>query len=209
MEFHRAWLLALASILLASPLRAAERLVLVIDNRSSNPAAAAEMSAALSAALARKGYQVMDGGSQAGSLTSADAAGLLRRLEAKSALAVTVRFFLEPSERARGPKAGPAVGLTATAFSAQGPIWRNSLGVIGAPEGRPLAAIASARLLWSFPRVPGAALASAEEEWNEMTGATGRRATAPSSPDDDVLIRRQRATRPGPRFPLRMRKKDR
>jgi hypothetical protein len=201
--------LPLAAVLFAVPALPAERIVLVVENRSSNPAAATEIAAAISTSLARKGYEVVSGAEVDGAVRArTDVQGLLQRFDAKAELEVTVRFLLAPHERERGPNAAPAAGLVARASKAGGVFWRNSLAVIDPPPNRPLAKIASSKLLWSFPQVPGVAVASADEEWSEMTGAPIATSSGPGDRDYDVLIRRQRASRTGPRFRLRIRHKQ-
>lgn len=210
-------------LLLPHAAAAADRLVLLVDNRSTNAAAATALTPILTAALARKGYEVVQGPEvdalfratgalHAESLGAAAAAGLIDQLKARGALAITIRFFLEPQARALGPGASPAMGLTAKAFAPGRATWRNSLGLIAddgaAQPHRSLAATACARLLWSFPRGQGAALASASEDWEALTGSSpDDRVRQSAVPDYDVLIERQRASRAGPRFPLRARKR--
>ena len=206
-------------LLLPGTAAAADRLVLLVENRSANAAASAELKPLLVAALSRKGYEVVagpevDAAGIAGpeALEPGSAAKLLERFKAQSVLAVTVRFFLGPHDRTRGPKASSAMGLTAKSFSAARGTWRNSRSVVedDSPKKRPLTAMVVARLLWTFPRAQGATLASAAEEWDEMTGAPPKTRGGPAAvPDYDVLIERMRAARTGPRFPLRMRKKSR
>ena len=201
---------------LAAP---AERLVLLVENRSANAAAGAELKPLLVAALLRKGYEVVAGpevdaaGIEAvEELAPDDAAELLERFKAQGVLAVTVRFFLDSHDRTRGPRASGAMGLTAKSFSVARATWRNSRSVVedDSPRKRPLAAMVVARLLWTFPAAPGATLASAAEDWDEMTGAPPLVRAGPAAvPDYDVLIERLRARRTGPRFPMRMRRKGR
>lgn len=199
---------------------ATDRLVLLIENRSANPAAAAELQPALTAVLARKGYEVVAGpavdafaGARAASIAAESAAGLIEHFQARGLIAVTIRFALGPGARSRGPTASPAVGLIAKAYFPGRSAWRSSLGLIAdgpAPEGKqppPLAAIACARLLWSFPRGNGPTLVSVADEWDALTGSSpAERARTEAVPSYDVLIERQRASRTGPRFPLKLRK---
>jgi hypothetical protein len=190
-----------------------DRVVLLVANRSANPAAPAELAPALTAALARKGYEVVAGpqAAHAESMSPADAAKLLEQNQAKRVVVVTVHFLLDKAPRAVGPKASPAIGLTAKAFTADRVSWRNSLGLIAdddeqaAKRKRPLAAQASARLLWSFPRGAGPAVASAEQEWDEVTGVVELKNVS-GIKDYDVLIERLRSSRSGPRFRLKTRK---
>jgi len=209
--------LLIVLLLLPGGALAAERLILLVENRSANAAAGVDLKPILAAALSRKGYEVVAGPevdaadiAHPEALAPDAAAMLLDRFKAKRVLAVTVRLFLESRARARGPKASAAVGLTAKAFSADRVTWRNSRGVVEAdePRTRPMAATAVARLLWSFPRAPGATLASASQEWDEMMGIPARtRANPAAVPDYDVLIKRMRGARAGPRFPLRTSRK--
>jgi hypothetical protein len=121
-------------------------------------------------------------------------------------LVVTIRFSLPERTRTRGPAAGAALGLSGIAFSAERTTWRGSFGTVSGSgrKDRPLPDFAVSRLLWSFPLAPGATLAATLDE-PETTAR--RRAAMP--PDYDAPIARLRGSRPGPRFPLRMRKKER
>ena len=222
----RPWLaLAPLGALCLLPLRpaaAADRLVLVVENRSANKAAAAELQPAIAAALGRKGYEIVAGPEVDGAVAAAGAlhaesmplgatAALLDKFHAAKVLVVTIHFLLDPQRRSVGPRANPAVGLSARAFTKDRIAWRNSLGVIdeagadGAPPQppqKPLATQASARLLRSFPRGAGATVASLDEEWEAMTGSVARETAVGT--DYDVLIERLRATRAGPRFRLKV-----
>ena len=204
-------LLALA----ASGALASERVVLLIENRSENPRAVAELTPYFAATLARKGYELVPppeveaaGVKHPEQLTPGAAAALSERFKAQSVLAVTVRFFLDPKARDKGPGATKAVGLTGKAFSAERLTWRNARGIVdeAVPANRPVAAVAVSRLLWSLPKAAGASVASLDE-WEQMTGAISSSLREPTVPDYDVLISRLRASRTGPRFPLGMRKR--
>ncbi|HUJ25223.1 MAG TPA: hypothetical protein VLW85_04340 [Myxococcales bacterium] len=206
------WLILLALLAPASAL-ASERILLLVENRSENPAAIKEIAPFLSASLARKGYEVVSGPEVEAAgvqhpegLTPQAAATLGQKFKAQTLLAVTVRFFLDPQVRNRGPEAGKAVGLTGKAFGAERVTWRNARGIVdeAVPKNRPVAAVAVSRLLWSLPKAPGAPVAS-NDEWDEMTGAQ-RLARGPEVPDYDVLIERMRAARTGPKFPLHIQK---
>ena len=210
-------------LLLPGAAAAADRLVLLVDNRSANALAATELTPLLTAALTRKGYEVVQGPEvdalvrklgvvHAESLGAVSSGDLTNQLKAMGTLAITIRFFLEPHARALGPGASPAVGLTATAFTPGRATWRNSLGYFAADgaEGpqRPMAATACARLLWSFPHGRGPTLASAVDDWDAVAGSTSEdRMRQSSVPDYEVRIERLRTARLGPRFPLRMKKK--
>ena len=192
----------------------AERVIAVVENASQDPAAAAEIAAALSTAIERKGYEVVAGPevdravAEAGRPPGADAIPrLLESFKAQRLVVVTVRFLLPSQARDRGPAASAAVGLVAQAFTARGTTWRNALGFIDDEpqpanrKPRPLALRACSRLLWSFPRGPGATLASAAENFEEVTGVPAQARV--QVPEYDVLIERLRATRTGPRFRLK------
>jgi hypothetical protein len=201
---------------------AADRLVLAVEDQSGAANAREELTALLSKALTARGYEVMAGAevdaalAAAGvahveSMAPATAAALQERFDATRMFVVTVRFLLPPSPRGKGPQASAAAGLTARAFKGPKPLWRNSLGLIDdrpdeAQSGRrrPLAALASARLVWSFPKGGGPLLADALE-LEDGSGASAR-VREMEIPTYDVAIERLRASRTGPRFPLRMRK---
>jgi hypothetical protein len=150
------------------------------------------------------------GSASPAAITPQLAAPVLAQLQASRVVVVTIHFLLDRQLRSLGPEANPAIGLTARAITRERVSWRNSLGVIeddapeaGGPKKKPLAAQASARLLWSFPRGPAATVASLDEEWKEVTGYVAPQIVS-TVPNYDVLIERLRASRAGPRFRLRM-----
>jgi hypothetical protein len=165
---------AMVPILLVPPAAAAgERVVLVIENRSSRPDAAARMASSVELSLQRKGYEVVSGAEVADFLEAVGSPHvdgmpartvdkLLLRFHAGRALAVTVSFFLEAEPRDRGPGAKPAVGLSAKLLDASGAqLWHNSIGAIGEDSGfglsaadavRRMGASVCERLFWSFPK---------------------------------------------------------
>jgi hypothetical protein len=204
---------SLLILLCSARLAAAERLIVLIDDR----AAHTQIAPLVTSALSRKGYEIVSGpeidaaaGEHPESLTPSGAAALADRFQAKGVLAVTVHFFLEAQPRARGPAAGAALGLTAKEWPADGAAWRNSFSMIGdAGAKKPVAKAAVARLLWSFPRAPGAKLAGASQDFDDLDEATSARAKAALPPSYDAPIERLRAERTGPRFLLRARKESR
>jgi hypothetical protein len=167
-----------ASLLLAASLQLGwtrDRIVLLVENHSSNQSAAAEITPALADQLASKGFDVVPPGEvtpalgaagvkDAGDITPAVAEQLSTALKAEAVLTVTVSFFLDSRARPRGPKASPAFGMIAKMYASSGkPQWSASLGWIAddvaAPAGfgfkrgppKPTA-LACERLLWSLPR---------------------------------------------------------
>ena len=189
----------------------AERVLLLVENRSGNAAAIVGLLPQMTSALARRGYEVTSEAQaplHPEELGRDEARKLLVQAKAGTVLAVTIRFSLPQRPRGRGPPAGAALGLTATAFSSERVIWRGTFGAIADPiPGQlPLANHAVARLLWSFPRAPGAGLASIAN-LDEPEAVTAARTRASTPPDYDAPIERLRS-RSGPRFPLRMRKKE-
>lgn len=203
---------------------AVDRIVVAIENQSGSPAARDEVAALLKTSLTNKGWEVVAGPevdatvAQAGAahveaLSGAGAAQLQDRFQAKRAIAVTVRFLLPSASRARGPKASAAIGFTARAWTGSRVTWRNSLGLIDdaipdqtQPRRKPksLAAMATSRLLWSFPNGNGTIVADALEFED---GSDNVRVVEFKVPEYDVLIERLRAARTGPRFRLRMDRK--
>lgn len=128
----------------ASPaLAARERVVLVYDNRSSSAHAAELASAAFEGLLARKGYEVVDGvevkeflgvkqPATLEPLPPGLADKLLLRFQAERLLTVVINYVLEARPRARGPRANPAVGMTARLLGPDGRVlWRASSAAIG------------------------------------------------------------------------------
>lgn len=150
-----------------------DRVVLLVQNRSSNGAADAELSPVVAGLLAAKGYEVVPAPEVTSALEAAhipagadlapEAAAQLRQaLRAEAVVTVIISFFLGGQERAVGPRANPAFGLRARVVGASGAIWSNSLGWIADDAPAPAAgfrkaqpkptAVAVERLLWSMPR---------------------------------------------------------
>jgi hypothetical protein len=205
--------LLLPLVLAASAASAADRVVLLIEDRSGSAVASKDLTPLFRAALARRGYEVKADleplrGRHIEELKPEESQLLLAEAQAKLVVAVTIRFALPPQARARGPEAGAALGLTATAFSAERVAWRGSFGSVANPGGKekPLPKQAASRLFWSFPLAPGATLASAIEP-EEIENGSAERVQLPA--DYDAPIERLRSSRKGPRFPLRLRKKER
>lgn len=198
-----------------------DRIVLLLENRSSSERAAAELTPAVSDVLASKGYEVIPQGEVAAALRTvgSDAGGTLppgareklrTALRAESVLTVTIRFVLDAEPRARGPRANPAFGVTATLLAGGEKVtWRNSLGWIADDAPAPPAfgfrrgppkptALACERLLWSMPRGrkdPSAVAVVAVEGAEPPKAPTSTRFAAP--------VRRLR-DKPGvARFPLK------
>jgi len=150
------------------------------------PEAAHELLPALTSALTRRGYQVVGAGEQPDIV-----------------LRVTAGFALPERTRPRGPAAAPAIGLAGDALLADGAVWRNSFAFVGAPpKQKSLAALAVAKLLWSFPVAEGATLA----EEDDAALPPSRGAAVATVPEYDAPIARLRSARTGPRFPMRIRR---
>jgi hypothetical protein len=226
----RAALAPLAAALLAAGSARAwtgERIVLLVEDGTGNPAAVAAVRPVAEAMLASKGYALVAApesrapAGRTGALSTSAARQLAASLRADAVLAITIDFFLDGHARSVGPKANPAAGFTAKLISADGAaVWRNSLGVIAeANPARPssdgidaLAAKACQRLLWTFPRRNAAgAVAVAEPEWigdDEPVLAAEARGAAPR-PQLNVLLDRRPQSRSGPRFPLLLGRRER
>ena len=211
----------IAAAVLALPARAGtpDRLVVLIENQTASAPAKEALAGGIARALKRKGYEVIAGAEVDAALAEARVAhveelppqvalALQQRFQAARVLAVTIRFFLEPAQRRKGPDASAAAGFTARAFAGGKPIWQSSLAVIddlppveGGPR-KPLVIAATARLLWSFPNGMGP-IASDEQEFENGAVAA---VAAPVSAlyDYDVRLERLRAARTGPRFRMRM-----
>jgi hypothetical protein len=172
----------IASVLLLAALAAGgaaarnERIVILYENRSGNPDAIDLVSSSVGGVLARKGYEVIDGAEvvdfqEATHLARADPlppdipGRLLLRFHADMLLGVVINFVLPAKPRALGPRANPAVGITARLVMPDGTLrWRNSMGVLAddAPlsKGRDDRASAiqtpimtcSERLLYTLPK---------------------------------------------------------
>ena len=195
-----------------------DRVALVVENRSSNASAAAEVVPAVADVLRSKGYEVIDRAEverairTAGLTSPIDLTGaskLREALQADAVVTVTISFFLDARDRERGPRANPAFGLGAVVLPAPaaGKAWRNSLGFIAdepAPQktvfrkaGPKPVAQACERLLWSMPRGRGyepPQMAKAEEP---ARPATSTRFEAP--------LPRLKESKEVARFPLRIR----
>jgi hypothetical protein len=201
---------ALFAILVAPAARAApwtrDRVVLIVDDRSTNQAAAAEVSHIVLQLLTSKGYEVVPAaGAAPGSIEQ-----LRQSLHAEAVVTITVSFLLEARPRPHGPRASPAFGLRARMLGAgERVVWRNALGWIAdaAPQTVSLrkapprpAALACERLLWSLPRGrpdPDApAAVAALEEVNVAKAPTSTRYNAP--------LARQRNFTGVAHFPLRI-----
>ncbi len=195
-----------------------DRIVLLIDNRSTNPAATAEVSPAVREMLRSKGYEVVAdpeviGALQAARLEGATAleaqaaAQLCKAVRAEAVLMVTVSFFLDARDRERGPRASPAFGLGARMVSSSGKVWRNSLGWI-ADEVPPKSVFRKAaprptaqaceRLLWSMPR------GRVNPEAASQVAALEQPAKASAAVRFDAPVERRREFRGVAHFPLRI-----
>ncbi|MGZ6126446.1 MAG: hypothetical protein ACXWLR_15865 [Myxococcales bacterium] len=199
-----------------------DRIVVLVENRSSSERAAAELTPAVSDVLASKGYEVVPQAEMAEALRTAgaDAQGTLPpgaaeklriALRAEAVLTVTVRFVLDAEPRVRGPRANPAFGVTAVLLgSGESVTWRNSLGwiaddapapaVFGFKRGPPKpTALACERLLWSLPhgrRDPNAVPVAVLETPDQPKPPASTRFGAP--------VRRLREASGVARFPLKI-----
>ena len=220
MPSRRAALFALLGLLQLAWTR--DRIVLLVENRSTNPAAAAEITPALAEQLGSMGYEVVPAAEvasalvdaaihDAGEIGRASADRLRAAVKAEAVIAVTVSFFLDSRARPRGPKASPAFGLSAAFW---GPperrAWSNSLGWIADEVSTPAAfgfkrgppkptALACERLLWSLPRgrKDPTAVLRPQPSAEETAPPTYTRWTAP--------LRRRRDFSGIAHFPLRVR----
>jgi hypothetical protein len=199
-----------------------DRIVLLVENKSSSERAALELTPAVSEVLANKGYEVVPQGEVAaalktvgsgpdGTLAPAAAEKLRTVLRAESVLAVTIRFVLDAEARARGPRANPAFGVTAALTGGGDKVtWRNSLGWIADDAPAPAAigfrrgppkptALACERLLWSLPKGrkdPSAVAVAAVEGPEQPKAPISTRFAAPP---------RRLRDKPGvARFPLKI-----
>jgi hypothetical protein len=138
-----ALLCAAAALLPPGPARAGRlRVVLAFENRSSNRAAVHLAATSLTGILARKGYEAIDSAEvsdflEAMGVTRLDPMPpgvvnkLLLRFHADGVLSVVINYMLEARPRSRGPRASPAVGITARLVGFDDRlVWRNSLGLL-------------------------------------------------------------------------------
>jgi len=175
-----------------------ERIVILYENRSGNPDAINLVSSSVDGVLARKGYEVIEGGEvvdfqDAMRLAHADPlppevpSRLLLRFQADMLLGVVINYVLPAKPRARGPRASPAVGITARLVMPDGSLrWRNSMGVLAdeAPlsKGRDDRASAiqtpimtcTERLLYTLPKAKRGIAEEATEEGPKPSRAAER-----------------------------------
>ena len=116
-----------------------DRVLVIVDNRSSNARAAADIVPAVQALLEQKGYEVVRDGDATSTLSVDRGAGVpaaalreaAQKLRADAVVAVSIGFLLEGKSRARGPNASAAIGVLAKMYSSDGrTVWRNSVAAI-------------------------------------------------------------------------------
>jgi hypothetical protein len=220
--------LAILSTVLAISGRAdarSERIVILYENRSGNRDAIELVSSSISGVLARKGYEVIEGGevtdfqeamriSRADPLPEGVANRILLRFHADSLLSVVINFVFPAKPRTHGPRANPAIGLTARLVMQDGSIrWRNSMGVLAdespLSSGRDLRASAirttvvmgCERLLYAMPRAKQSPLEEPENDLPKVSPAARRGGpTFPLKPAPDPTRKddKKNATRPAP-----------
>lgn len=116
-----------------------DRILVIVDNRSTNERAQGEIVPAVQDLLEQKGYEVVrDPDVLAG--VSIDRAGYVpapalrdaaQKARADAVVAVKIGFLLEGRARPRGPSASTAIGLLARLYSPDARVlWRNSLAVV-------------------------------------------------------------------------------
>jgi hypothetical protein len=183
-----------------------ERIVTLYENRSGNPDGVELVASSVAGVLARKGYEVIEGGevtdfqeamriSRADPLPQGVANRILLRFHADVLLSVVINFVLPAKARTRGPRANPAIGLTARMILQDGSIrWRNSMGIIADDSAlssgrdnragaiRTTVVMGCERLLYALPRAKQSLL---------------------EEPVDDLPLVSPAARRGGPKFPLK------
>lgn len=176
-----------------------ERIVLIYENRSGNPAAIDLISSSIGGVLARKGYEVIDDGevadfqeamrtSRAEPSSPGTPNKILLRFHADTVLSVLINFVLEGAPRRRGPRASPAIGLTAKLVRQDGSIaWRNSMGVLAddsplsnghdtrAGAIRTTVVTGCERLLYTMPKAKPSVLDAPEDADQPKFGPAARR----------------------------------
>jgi hypothetical protein len=205
-----ALLCAAAALLPPAPALAGRlRVVLAFENRSSNRAAVNPVATSLSGILARKGYEAIESVEvsdflEALHVTSVDpmppgvANKLLLRFHADGVLSVVINYMLEARPRSRGPRASPAVGISARLVGFDDRlVWRNSLGLLADD-------VVSASAGGARTGGIGMTISKGTEQLL-FTLPKSRR----SRPDDEVAsekapvpVASAAARRGGPRFPL-------
>ena len=179
--------------------------MLVYENRSGNPEAIELVSSSIGGVLARKGYEVIEGGevvdfeeamliSHADPLPAGMANKILMRFHADTLLGVVINFVLPARPRPRGPRANSAIGLTARLVAQDGSVsWRNSMGILAddsplsggrdnrAGAIRTTVVAGCEQLLYTLPKAKQSIL---------------------EEPADDLPKLSPAARRGGPRFPL-------
>jgi hypothetical protein len=115
-----------------------DRIAFVVQNRSTNPAAAEDVTPLVRDLLVKKRYEMVDLLDFADALKG-DAAGVPAESVKSAAEArkvdgivfISVELFLDAKDREKGPNASPVIGMSARMCSPDGRVvWRNSVAVI-------------------------------------------------------------------------------
>lgn len=115
-----------------------DRIAFVVQNRSTNPAAAEDVTPLVRDLLVKKRYEVVDllelADALKGDATGVPAASVKSAAEARKVdgiVSITVELFLDAKDREKGPNASPVIGMSARMYSPDGRVvWRNSVAVI-------------------------------------------------------------------------------
>ncbi|HEY6913003.1 MAG TPA: hypothetical protein VI356_26725 [Myxococcales bacterium] len=115
-----------------------DRIAFVVQNQSTNPAAAEDMAPLVRDLLVKKRYETVDLLEFADALKG-DAAGVAPAAVKSAAdarkldgiVSITVELFLDAKDREKGPNASPVIGMSARMYAPDGRVvWRNSVAVI-------------------------------------------------------------------------------
>jgi hypothetical protein len=115
-----------------------DRISFVVQNRSTNPAAAGDVTPLVRDLLVKKRYEVVDLLESAdvlkGDAAGLPATGVRSAAEARKVdgiVSITVELFLDAKDREKGPNASPVIGMSAKMYAPDGRVvWRNSVAVI-------------------------------------------------------------------------------
>ena len=220
-----------AQALVALPSWARDRVALAVENRSTNPAATADVTTLVTDLLGKKRYEVVSAGELAASLVDGGLGvapeavqQVARALKTDAVVTVTIEMFLDAQERSKGPRASPAIAMSARMFSRDGrTVWRNSLAEIAEQ------AVALSRTRFErrgrgreangeVPRISAASQAAEVLLWTIPRGQptaeelAAMRAPPPTGPAPEPVKStrfesappRKRLERPVARFPLRI-----
>lgn len=135
-----ALLVCAAGLLLAGRASAwtRDRIAFVVQNHSTNPAAAEDITPLVRDLLVKKRYEMVDllefSDALKGDATGLPAATVKSAAAARKVdgiVSITVELFLDAKDRDKGPNASPVIGMSARMYSPDGSVvWRNSVAVI-------------------------------------------------------------------------------